>query len=101
MTKDDLIPLEEKIENLTKKVNDVGQRIDRHIEITQVHQGYFIEQINRNQKTLYGTNGSPGLDKRVDRIETTTKVISKVSWSGLMAGLGAIGSFFLGAFKSD
>ena len=49
---------------------------------------------------LYGDNGkSTGLNMRVDRIETSAKVISKISLSGLMAGLGALGTFFLEMFR--
>ena len=31
---------------------------------------------------------------RVDRIETSAKVLSKISWSGLMAGVGALATFY-------
>ena len=43
---------------------------------------------------LFGDNGiSAGLNVRVDRIETSARVVPKISWSGLMAGLGALGSY--------
>ena len=41
---------------------------------------------HRHDRVLYEDNGkSTGLNMRVDRIETSAKVISKISWSGLMA----------------
>ena len=49
---------------------------------------------------LFGDNGiSAGLNVRVDRIETSVRVVSKISWSGLMAGLGPLGSLFIDMFK--
>ena len=59
-----------------------------------------MEMLQRHDRVLFGDNGkSAGLNVRVDRIETSAKVISKISWSGLMAGLGALGTFFLEMFR--
>ena len=59
-----------------------------------------MEMLQRHDRVLFGDNGnSAGLNVRIDRIETSAKVISKISWSGLMAGLGALGTFFLEMFK--
>ena len=56
--------------------------------------------LQRHDRVLFGDNGnSAGLNVRIDRIETSAKVISKISWSGLMAGLGALGTFFLEMFR--
>ena len=56
--------------------------------------------LQRHDRVLFGDNGkSTGLNVRVDRIETSARVLSKISWSGLMAGLGALGTFFLEIFK--
>ena len=56
--------------------------------------------LQRHDRVLFGDNGkSAGLNVRVDRIETSAKVISKISWSGLMAGLAALGTFLLEMFR--
>ncbi|QDP59056.1 MAG: hypothetical protein Unbinned6242contig1001_24 [Prokaryotic dsDNA virus sp.] len=89
------------LDEIKHKLSELSHYVERHIQISEINHNNLMSQVVQQSKTLYGTNGSPGLDKRVDRIETTSKLISKVSWSGLMAGLGAFGSFFLGIFKSD
>lgn len=56
----------------------------------------MVEMLQRHDRVLFGDNGkSAGFTFRMDRIETFARVLSKISWSGLMAGLGALGIFFL------
>tara|TARA_R100001594_G_scaffold24454_4_gene47987 strand:- start:3257 stop:3559 length:303 start_codon:yes stop_codon:yes gene_type:complete len=87
VTPDDLKPLEQAI-------NDLTHKLDTHIRVTEVHQGHVIELVQSHEATLNG-NGDPGLRVRVDRIETSANVISRISWTGLVVALAAIASFFV------
>ena len=88
------------IQQIHTKLVDLNNRLERFIELQQVHHDHIASIVQHHDRVIYGTNGgAPGLDKRLDRIETTSRLISKVSWSGLMAGLGALGTFLLGIFQ--
>lgn len=87
------------LEEIKARLTKLTNHVERHIEIQEIHHNNMMTELVQHSKILYGTNGNPGLDKRVDRIETSARILSKVSWSGLMAGIGALGSFFLGLKK--
>ena len=81
-------------------LKDIQNKLDKHLAVSEVHNKHLMEMLQRHDRVLFGDNGnSSGLNVRIDRIETSAKVISKISWSGLMAGLGALGTFFLEIFK--
>ena len=81
-------------------LSEIKNKLDRHLAVSEVNNKHIMEMLQRHDRVLYGDNGkSAGLNMRVDRIETSAKVISKISWSGLMAGLGAFGTFFLEIFR--
>ena len=81
-------------------LKDIQNKLDKHLAVSEVNNKHIMEMLQRHDRVLYGDNGkSTGLNMRVDRIETSAKVISKISWSGLMAGLGALGTFFLEMFR--
>ena len=81
-------------------LKDIQNKLDKHLAVSEVNNKYIMEMLQRHDRVLFGDNGnSAGLNVRIDRIETSAKVISKISWSGLMAGLGALGTFFLEMFK--
>ena len=59
-----------------------------------------MEMLQRHDQVLFGANGkSAGLTVRVDRMETSSRILSKISWLELVAGLGALGTFFLEMFR--
>ena len=81
-------------------LKDIQNKLDKHLAVSEVNNKHIMEMLQRHDRVLFGDNGnSAGLNVRIDRIETSAKVISKISWSGLMAGLGALGTFFLEMFK--
>ena len=81
-------------------LKDIQNKLDKHLAVSEFHNKHIMEMLQRHDRVLYGDNGkSTGLNMRVDRIETSAKVISKISWSGLMAGLGALATFLVGNFQ--
>ena len=92
--------MEKSLQEINEKLHGLTNRLDNFMELEKIHQKHVTEIIQRHDRLLYGDNGkTPGLNVRVDRIETSAKVISKISWSGLMAGVGALGMFMLGLFS--
>ena len=81
-------------------LKDIQNKLDKHLAVSEVHNKHIMEMLQRHDRVLFGDNGkSAGLNVRVDRIETSERVVSKISWSGLMAGLGALGTLFIEMFK--
>ena len=81
-------------------LKDIQNKLDKHLAVSEVHNKHLMEMLQRHDRVLFGDNGkSSGLNVPINRIETLAKVISKISWSGLMAGLGALGTFFLEMFR--
>lgn len=95
MNSDDL---NNRLTGLDKSIQNLTNRIERHIDITQIHQNNMSQIIEDHKRILYG-NGENGLLARIERIETRNKTLSTISISGLMAGIGAIGTFLIGFFK--
>ena len=81
-------------------LKDIQNKLDKHLAVSEVHNKQIVEMLQRHDRVLFGDNGnSAGLNVRIDRIETSARVVSKISWSGLMAGLGALGTLFIEMFK--
>ena len=75
-------------------LKDIQNKLDKHLAVSEVNNKHIMEMLQRHDRVLFGDNGkSVGLNVRVNRIETSAKVISKITWSGLIAGLGALGTF--------
>ena len=92
--------MEENLKKISDDLEKITKTLDKHIAVFEVQNKYLIEMLQRHDRVLYGDNGSSaGLNVRVDRIETSAKVLSKISWSGLMAGLGALATFLIGIFQ--
>ena len=92
--------MEKSLQEINEKLHGLTNRLDNFMELEKIHQKHVTEIIQRHDRLLYGDNGkTPGLNVRVDRIETSAKVLSKISWSGLMAEIGALGMFLLGFFQ--
>ena len=65
-------------------LSEIKNKLDRHLAVSEVNNKHIMEMLQRHDRVLYGDNGkSVGLNVRVDHIETSAKVISKISWSGL------------------
>jgi hypothetical protein len=63
-------------------IHGLSNRLDNFIELEKIHQKHVAEIIQHHDCLVYGDNRkTPGLNVRVDRIETSAKVISKFSWS--------------------
>ena len=78
----------------------LSNKLDQHLAVSEIHNKQIVEMLQRHDRVLYGDNGkSAGLAVRVDRMETSAKILSKISWSGLMAGLGALATFLVGIFQ--
>ena len=87
------------LQEIKTQLVELSNKLDKHLAVSLVHNRRIMEMLQRHDRVLHGDNGkSAGLNVRIDRIETLAKAISKISWSGLMAGLGALGTFFLEMF---
>lgn len=85
---------DDRLNKIDKSLQQLTSKIEKHIDITSIHQNNMSQIIEDHKRILYG-NGTNGLLSRMERMETTNKVLNKVSWSGLVAGLGAIASKLL------
>ena len=88
------------LQEIKTQLVELSNKLDKHLAVSEINNKHIMEMLQRHDRLLYGDNGkSAGLAVRVDRMETSAKILSKISWSGLMAGLGAIGTFFLETFR--
>jgi hypothetical protein len=70
------------------------------MKLEKIHKKHVAEIIQRHDHLLYGDNGkTPGLNVKVDLIKTSAKVLSKISWSGLMPGVGSLEMLLLRLFQ--
>lgn len=68
------------------ELKDDINNINRALIRIETNQGNILNMVQKHDSDLYG-NGNAGLKIRVDRIETSGRLFSKV------AGLGFLGAF--------
>jgi hypothetical protein len=78
-------------EELRKDINNINQTLIR----METNQSNILGIVQKHEADLYG-NGSDGLKIRVDRIETSGRIFSKVASLGF---IGAFGKIITDIFK--
>ncbi len=87
--------MEENLKKISDDREKITKKLDKHIAVFAIQNKYLIQMLQRHDRILYGDNGnSAGFNVRGDRIDTSAKFLSIISWSGLMAVLDAFATFF-------
>jgi hypothetical protein len=85
----------EKLDHLTVKVDQVQLAQASMKPVIERH----TEQIDTVKVKLFGKNGNPGMERRLDSVEDVTKSIKKVWMALIVAAMLALANFVFGLIQ--